>query len=141
MTWFPDSHSVDIWGGPKFRYPFDRDTFYADSRWQDFGSYCLRNQDREFAAFGQLGSRYGRSHLARLISNPAMRRQGAGRRLIELLINTARAEQEYPEVGLFVYRNNTPAYQCYRSIGFEIQAYPDGAPLPDLCYYLTRSVD
>jgi len=140
MTWFPDAHSVDIWGGPKFRFPFDRESFDADSRWQEFSSYCLRNPDDEFVAFGQLGSRYGRSHLARLISNPTLRRKGIGRKLIEAVIDRARVEQAYSEVGLFVYRNNTPAFQCYLSLGFEVQDYPEGAPLADVCYYLTRTV-
>ena len=27
MTWFPDAAAVDIWGGPKFRFPFTRDSF------------------------------------------------------------------------------------------------------------------
>jgi ribosomal protein S18 acetylase RimI-like enzyme len=69
-----------------------------------------------------------------------MRRRGAGRRLIEKLIDTARVEQEYSEIGLFVYRDNLPAYQCYLAVGFEVQEYPEGAPMADQCYYLTRSV-
>jgi len=140
MTWFPDARSVDVWAGPKFPFPFDRQSFHAGCCWQEFASYGLRNPSDELAAFGQLGSRYGRSHLARLISNPAMRRQGVGRRLLESLIDVARRERDCAEVGLFVYRNNIPAYRCYRSVGFEVQDYPEGAPYPDLCYYLTRPI-
>lgn len=140
MSWFPDARSVDEWSGPKFPFPFDRQSFHAGCCWQEFASYGLRNVSEELAAFGQLGSRYGRSHLARLVSNPAMRRQGVGRRLLESLIDVARREQDYAEVGLFVYRNNIPAYHCYRSVGFEVQDYPEGAPYPDLCYYLTRPI-
>ena len=138
MTWFPDAHSVDIWGGPKFRYPFDRSGFHDDCRWRDFSSYCLRNSGNEFAAFGQIGSRYKRTHLARLIANPRMRRQGVGRKLLEMMIDVVRIEQDHSEVGLFVYRDNTPAYQCYLSLGFEVQEYPEDAPMKDECYYLTR---
>lgn len=140
MTWFPDAHSVDIWGGPAFRFPFDRETFHEDSRWRDFSSFCLRNPDKEFAAFGQLGERYGRSHLARLIANPAMRRQGVGRKLMEMMIEVARVEQDHVEIALFVYRDNEPAYQCYLALGFEVQEYPEGGPMPDKCFYLTRPV-
>ena len=32
-----------------------------------------------------------------------------------------------------------PAYQCYLSLGFVVQDYPDDAPMPDTCYFLTRS--
>lgn len=140
MGWFPDAHSVDIWGGPEFRFPFTRETFYAYCRWRDFSSFCLRNPDNEFAAFGQLGSRYNRAHLARLITNPGMRRQGAGRKLLEMMIAAAYAEQEHSEIALFVYRDNVPAYQCYLALGFEVQEYPDGAPMADKCLYLTRPV-
>ena len=138
MTWFPDAHSIDIWGGPKFRYPFDQSSFQDDCRWRDFSSYCLRNPGNEFAAFGQIGSRYQRTHLARLISNPRMRRQGLGRKLLEMMIDVVRIEQDHSEVGLFVYRDNTPAYQCYLSLGFEVKEYPKGAPMKDECYYLTK---
>jgi ribosomal protein S18 acetylase RimI-like enzyme len=140
MTWFPDAHSVDIWGGPKFRYPFDSETFRADCRWNEFSSFCLRNSANEFAAFGQLGSRYGRSHLARLVANPCMRRQGVGRRLMEMMIETARKEQGHPEIALFVYKDNEPAYRCYLALGFAVQEYPDGAPMLEKCFYLTRPV-
>ena len=140
MTWFPDAHSVDIWGGPKFRYPFDSETFRADCRWHEFSSFCLRNSANEFAAFGQLGSRYGRSHLARLVANPCMRGQGVGRRLMEMMIEAARKEQDHPEIALFVYKDNEPAYRCYLALGFVVQESPDGAPMLEKCFYLTRPV-
>ncbi len=138
MTWFPDRHSVDIWGGPGFRFPFTHKTFYADCRWQDFSSFCLRNSENEFTAFGQLGERYHRSHLARLIVNPRMRGQGVGRKLLEMMIAVARREQDYAEIALFVYKDNEPAYRCYLALGFEVQDYPDDAPMPDKCVYLTQ---
>ena len=39
-----------------------------------------------------------------------------------------------------VYRDNEPAYQCYRGIGFEVVDYPLDMPMADVCYYLTRPV-
>jgi ribosomal protein S18 acetylase RimI-like enzyme len=138
MTWFPDAHSTDIWGGPAFRYPFDRKSFREDCRWLEFSSYSLRNPDGEFVAFGQLGSRFERSHLARLVTHPDRRGQGVGRKLLERMIAAAKSESELNEVALFVYKNNEPACRCYLALGFEIQDYPDGAPLRDECYYMTR---
>jgi hypothetical protein len=90
MTWFPDAASVDLWGGPNFRYPFT-------------------DASGQLAAFGQSYERTGRGHLARLISNPKMRRQGV------------------------------PAYECYRSLGFEVGAYPPDAKMPDKCYFLIKN--
>jgi ribosomal protein S18 acetylase RimI-like enzyme len=140
MTWFPDAHSIDIWGGPAFRYPFDRNSFREDCRWLEFSSYSLRNSEGEFVGFGQLGSRFERSHLARLVSHPNMRGQGVGRKLLEKMIEAANSESKLKEVALFVYRDNDPACRCYLASGFEIQEYPDGAPLRDECYYMTRPV-
>ena len=139
MTWFSDAHSVDIWGGPRFRYPFDRETFHEDCRWQEYSSHCLRDHGI-LTAFGQMGLRYGRAHLARLVVNPAMRGRGVGKKLMEALIREASLNPECSEVALFVYRDNEPAYQCYLASGFEVQTYPDDAPMRDVCYYLTRSL-
>lgn len=141
MTWFPDAHSTDIWGGPAFRYPFDSESFREDCRWLEFSSYSLRNPEGEFVAFGQLGSRFERSHLARLVTRPDMRGQGVGRKLLERMILVAQFESELKEVALFVYKDNEPACRCYLSLGFQVQGYPDGAPMRDKCYYMTRPVD
>ncbi len=140
MSWFPDAHSVDIWGGPRFRHPFDQASFHEDCRWQEYSSYCLRDPGNRFAAFGQIGKRYKRSHLARLIAHPERRGQGVGKRLLEKLIGIAREANECEEVALFVYKHNEPAYHCYRAMGFEVQEYPDDAPMREQCFYLSRPV-
>ena len=41
MSWFPDERSVDIWGGPNFRYPLTPTTFQEDTHWRDMDSYIL----------------------------------------------------------------------------------------------------
>ena len=138
MTWFPTRESVDIWGGPVFRFPFTRETFHEDCHWDEFATYRLQDEQSEFAAFGQMGERYGRSHFARLIANPEMRGQGVGKKLMLHLMEEARRQQGNDEFGLFVYRDNAPALHCYQSVGFEITEYPDDAPMPDECYYLIR---
>ena len=142
MGWFPDAHSVDIWGGPKFRFPFTRESFREDCHLDKvMQSFSLRDPDGRLAAFGQLYNRQERGHFARLISNPDMRRQGAGRCLIALMIRVAREEHGFGEYSLFVYRDNEPAYRCYLQMGFTVQDYPDDAKMKDKCYFLTRSSD
>ena len=138
MGWFPDASSIDIWGGPAFRFPFSQESFHADCRWKEYSSYCLRNTAGDFAAFGQMTYRYGRSHLARLVANPAMRGQGVGRKLLENLIAVARTEPGVEEIALFVYSDNEPAYRCYLALGFGVQDYPATAALQDECFYMTR---
>lgn len=138
MTWFPTRESVDVWGGPIFRFPFTRESFLEDCRWKEFDTYRLQDVHGTFAAFGQIGERYGRSHFARLVANPEMRGCGVGSRLMNHLMDEARQLHHNDEFGLFVYRDNKPALSCYRSVGFEISDYPDDAPMPDKCYYLIR---
>lgn len=138
MGWFPDAESVDIWGGPGFRFPFTRESFLKDCQWDVMRSYSLVDPGGRLAAFGQIYNRHERGHLARLISNPVMRRQGAGTRLIRMLMRIAGEQLGFAECSLFVYRHNVPAYQCYLALGFEVQAYPDDARMADKCYFLTR---
>lgn len=140
MGWFPDAESVDIWGGPKFRYPFTRRSFIRDCRIKRMASYSLRHADGAMLAFGQVYVRENRAHLARLIANPALRRRGYGRLLIEKIIDVILQEGKYAEVSLFVYRHNEPAYRCYQSLGFSVQDYPPDAALQGQCYFLTRPI-
>lgn len=139
MTWFNDPDSVDIWGGPAFRFPFTPESFREDCRVARMPSYCLWSPDGGLAAFGQWYERDGRGHLARLVVNPGMRRTGAGRRLIESLLARIASEHDYDEYSLFVYRHNEPALNCYRKLGFGIRDYPAGAPMRDRCFFLTRT--
>lgn len=138
MTWFPDARSVDIWGGPEFRFPFTRESFVEDCRTDIMDTYALRDPDGQLAAFGQSYDRDGRGHLARLIANPQMRRRGAGSLLIELIIAALEERHAFDEYSLFVYRDNTPAFKCYLSLGFTVTDYPEDAVMADRCYFLTR---
>ena len=140
MGWFPDAASVDIWGGPGFRFPFTRESFLEDCHWDVMRSFSLVDPDGHMAAFGQIYNRHDRGHLARLITNPAMRRQGAGTRLIKLLMRVAGEQFRFDECSLFVYRHNEPAYRCYVGLGFKVQDYPDDAKMADKCYFLTRAL-
>ena len=139
MTWFPDAESVDLWGGPRFRYPFTAATFREDCRVDLMVSYVLRTADGRLAAFGQSYVREGRGHLARLVSHPSLRGQGTGKQLIRMIIAALDDEHGYDEYSLFVYRHNLAAYHCYRSLGFRVVDYPDDAPMADKCYFLVKT--
>lgn len=139
MSWFPDAESVDRWGGPGFRFPFTRESFIEDCRIDVMESYVLASPDGRRAAFGQSYERTSRGHLARLVVNPAMRRQGVGKRLIQMIITSLEQRHDYDEYSLFVYRHNTPAYHCYLSLGFAVTDYPEDAAMADKCYFLTKA--
>jgi len=140
MTWFDDEQSVNVWGGPKFRYPFDRRTFLEDCHWPDMATFCLYSENHVMCAFGQFYERDDRINLARLIAHPHMRGQGIGRRLVTMLMTIGTDLLDLDEYSLFVYRDNTPALECYRSLGFKEHDFPPDESLADVCNYLTRPV-
>jgi ribosomal protein S18 acetylase RimI-like enzyme len=84
--------------------------------------------------------RGNRINLARLIAHPHMRGQGIGRRLVTMLMTIGADLLDMDEYSLFVYRDNTPALECYRSLGFEVHDSPSDESMADVCYYLTRPV-
>jgi len=140
MSWFPAATDVMVWGGPTFRYPFTRNTFFEDVHWGRMTAFSLRDPSGKFAAFGQVYERIGRINLARLVVHPEMRGGGVGKRLVDMVMTASRGLFACDEYSLFVYRDNAAAYECYRSMGFVVRDYPDGVPHADVCYYLTRPV-
>ena len=141
MTWLPDADSVAMWGGPGFKYPFTKRSFRKHCHWQEMDSFSLKSAEGEFVAFGQVYDRIGRINLARLIVKPDMRRQGIGRRLIEMLMQVGRDLFALDEYSLFVHKENIAALRCYESLGFEIRDYPTKHSLAGIAHYLTRPVD
>ncbi len=140
MSWFPTERSTDIWGGPKFRYPFTPETFQEDVRWRDMDTYCLVDSLGEMLAFGQIYERHGRINLARLVVSPDRRRQGIGKQLVCLLMERGRKNIARQEYSLYVYRDNHPAKACYAGLGFEESEYPENDEMADTCIYMTRPV-
>lgn len=140
MAWFPDAETTRIWGGPEFRYPFNRHSFAEDMRWGRIASFRLQGPPADLAAFGQLYERFGCIHLARLAVRPDLRGQGVGKHLVNKLMDAGRSMFSCEYFSLFVYRSNEPALACYRAMGFTISDYPADVPHVTVCYYLTRPV-
>lgn len=140
MSWFPTERSVDIWGGPNFRYPFTAETFHEDVRWKEMDTFCLMDTSGDISAFGQMYERHGRINLARLVVAPGSRGQGIGQKLVAALIDEGRRIFSLPEFSLYVYHDNEQALACYRRMGFEEDEYPEDDELAESCIYMTRPV-
>lgn len=138
LSWFPDEASIRSWGGPDFRYPYNRHSFAEDLHWGRMASFSLRDSGDELAAFGQMYEKFSCINLARLVVNPTLRGQGVGKRLITMLMAIGPQMFSLRKFSLFVLRDNVPAYECYKSMGFSATDYPAGVPLGDVCDYLTR---
>ena len=138
MSWFDDAAGIAMWGGSKFRYPATRDTFHQDCRWHDMASFALHDTTGLMLGFGQFYRRSGRIHLARIVVRPGQRGRGTGRVLVQALLDEGRRRFELPEFSLFVRKDNPAAYKLYCSMGFIKNEFPAGAPMQDICYYMTR---
>lgn len=42
MTWFVDALSTNVWGGPRFRYPFTAESFREDCYWGRMARKCYK---------------------------------------------------------------------------------------------------
>lgn len=140
MSWFPTGQSVDIWGGPKFRYPYTPQTFDEDVCWRQIDSYCLVDPADEMLAFGQIYERHERINLARLVVAPQQRGRGIGKQLIALLMEKGRARFPLRAYSLYVYKDNHPARACYVGMGFREHRFPVDDEMAGTCIYMTRPV-
>jgi len=106
-----------MWCGyPVAPVPAGQINAWADEDWvQPFGLY----RDKRLVAYGELWVDDDEAgvELARLIVDPAERRQGIGRRLTSALAGLARFR--YPLVFLRVHPDNIAAQRCYAAAGFE----------------------
>jgi len=126
MTWFPDRESVAKWGGPPFRYPFDKDQFLEDVHWEKMPTYVLFGPNGTMLAFGQTYEKAGRGHLARLIVSAEQRGRGYGASLVTLLSDESMELFSCAESSLYVLPDNTVAMSCYAKVGFGAALYPEG---------------
>ena len=139
-SWLLNADSVRLWSGPAFRYPYSDVSFREDCRLDSFANFALKNGDGVMLGFGQIGERYDRSHFARLIVSPEARGVGMGKELLGALLRQAALRSDCKACGLFVYRHNHAAVNCYKSMNFVIDEYPENAKLQDECYYMTRTL-
>lgn len=138
MTWFDSEKALQDWGGPFFRYPFDKESFAEDLNLDAIKSYSLVSEQGELLAFGQYYQRIGRCHLGRLVVNPAHRGKGLVAILIRKLTQLGLAELKVPDCSLFVYLDNHSAISAYQKLGFEFAEYPEEIALKH-CGYMIAS--
>lgn len=121
LGWLASADEMRLWAGPKPIYQsatvdiwhaIDADTQPTFSLLDDAG--CLQG----FAQVISISNEYP-THLARVIINPALRRQGIGRSLLEQVIKELRRRENSLRLSLNVYAENDLAIKLYRSMGFK----------------------
>jgi RimJ/RimL family protein N-acetyltransferase len=141
MDWFSDKRSVLQWGSPFMKYPLEREAFLQDIHWGEMPTRVAFNENGKLLAFGQYYLKLGRCHLARLVINPEFRGQGLGEAFVAALMDHAGADLDTNKFSLFVLTANRPAYNCYRRLGFELAAYPEGDPVIEDCIFMVARRD
>jgi len=139
MGWFPDKESVTRWGSPYTRYPLKEETFFEDIHWDQIAARVARAEDGALLGFGQFYLKLGRCHLARLVINPAFRKQGLGEEFVGALMKHGSIELGTEEFSLYVMTANRPAYNCYRSLGFKLAIDPKDGPHLEDCVFMIAS--
>jgi ribosomal protein S18 acetylase RimI-like enzyme len=129
-SWIRNQADLELWTGPRYRYPLDPVTLPDELNWSTCESLAL-DDGGALVAFGQLMPRgSGRLHIVRVIAAPQRRREGLGGLLVQHLLARAR-DRGAAVASLNVRPGNDIALRLYRRLGFVDATRPaEDAPLP-----------
>ena len=94
-----------------YKQASEKSNFYPMTLIEDeriIGHLILRNTDKNNEII----------RLGFIIVDPNLRRQGYGKKLLNLAIGYAKNDLKSKEINLGVFENNINAYRCYKSVGF-----------------------
>lgn len=126
IGWVPDARFLLLWAGPGYTWPLDRKQLMATlERTRGFRPVYFMFKAVEGETGDVIGhielQRYERhaGHIGRvLVGDSRSRGKGYGKMLVSSLVSFAFAELDFELLTLNVYDLNTPAVECYRSLGF-----------------------
>jgi ribosomal protein S18 acetylase RimI-like enzyme len=120
IAWISTEQECRIWAGPVVTFPINKRRLLDQISFDPENALSCKS-DLGLLAFGQVIKKDdGRSHLARIITNPAYRGHGFGRIICSYLVDYA-FELGNGKVSLNVYRDNVAALRMYESLGFREQ--------------------
>lgn len=121
LPWITSEHECRMWAGPKMRFPPTPQSAWSDMEASGENAYVLVDAAAALIGFGQVLPRDENIlHLARLLINPGLRRQGIGRELCLALMKIGAAKHHPENFTLNVYESNKAAVRLYLSLGFKI---------------------
>ena len=126
-SWLHSDADCQLWAGHRVSFPVDLAVLPRAIEWEASDSWSV-TADRSVVAFGQLVPKPERRlHLARVIAAPERRGEGLGRLISAHLLETALSRRP-SVVSLNVARENEPAVNLYRSLGFIDAKRPPDEP-------------
>ena len=136
VSWIATARDCELWAGWRVAFPIDAGRLAEAIAFSGGNSYCLLHEEA-VVAFGQIIGKADRAHLARLIVDPAVRRRGHGRRLVEGLLDEVR-QRPFDRASLNVDASNVPAVSLYLSLGFHEAPRPPDEPAAMGVRYMER---
>jgi ribosomal protein S18 acetylase RimI-like enzyme len=118
-TWVQTAEQLRLWAGPALTFPPVADITWHEIGATDKNSFSLVDSGGNIVGFGQLLVREpNRVHFARIIVSSTIRGKGLGRVLCQELIRVGIERCQPAAFTLNVYRDNVPAFNLYKSLGF-----------------------
>jgi len=134
--WFLTESEARNWGGLSIHFPLSLEQLKIDIEWDVADSYALIDESGNLLGFAQTFNKFGYKHLGRVVISPEMRGRKLGYKLMAALFNSAGTDGV--SFSLFVYEDNLPAKNLYESIGFVVQAYPEGKAEIKGCIFMVK---
>lgn len=139
-SWFESPQSCLFWAGPGLRYPFNLSSLRAGIQYDLVPSLAFL-KGSEPLGFGQYYCSGARCQLARIAVAPRYRGFGFGAMIVRELCRRGCGTTGSPVCSLYVYSDNLPALNLYRSLGFTSAPYPAGVPAQAGCLYMIAPSD
>jgi ribosomal protein S18 acetylase RimI-like enzyme len=136
VGWFLTETEAKNWGGPSIHFPLSLEQLKIDIKWDVADSYSLIDEGGNLLGFAQAFNKFGHKHLGRIAVSPEMRGKKTGFDFLTTLMNSTVIDGV--SFSLFVYEDNIPAKSLYDSLGFVVQAYPDGQPEKEGCVFMVK---
>lgn len=134
LSWIPDEEAMVLWTGPTFSWPLNRfqlEKYLTNANRQ----YWTGIDETTGAVLGHgtllLDDEARTCRLGSVIVDPGRRGEGLGRKLLELLKDTAYGTPTVTELTLGVIAHNSPARRLYESLGFRGSEVVRRTPMRD----------
>ncbi len=103
--------------GKNYNYPWTENIFRDCLRASNYLCWVCEELETGLIGYCIVSMAAGEAHIMNLCVDPAVQRQGAGRKMLEHMIEYVRKKTE--RIFLEVRPSNTKAIQLYNSLGFE----------------------
>lgn len=118
--WFANQKESLLWGGRVFGWPLQPRAMIERSRQPNLEFYILTDEQNTLGFIELEKVSEIEMRLCRVIVAPGYRGRGLGKTLVQLALAKIKQCKVYQCVTLSVFTENQLAYNCYKSLGFNM---------------------